>query len=197
LEGSAVSDGVLEVSAVPQGVAHVLVVRALGIEDVVQRAFASARSSPGTRGRWSGSVHLFARSFLPVLVGLLVRVASWRYRCGLCSPDEVLGSLVGGDVEVGFPEQLLGGSRRFLQYGSDEGRVIGSSVEILDQGRLRDLGDTISHGLEPFEVQPESFVPPTLDGFEVPWLRWFVGERLKVGGEASTGVVPVVDAVSR
>jgi hypothetical protein len=124
-------------------------------------------------------------------------VASWRCRCGLCSPDEVLGSLVDGDVEVGFLEQLLGGSRRFLQYGSDEGRVIGSSIEILDHGRLRDLGDTVSHGLEPFEVRPESFVPPILDGFEVPWLRWFVGEGLKVGGEASTEVVPVVDAVSR
>jgi hypothetical protein len=45
LEGSAVSDGVLEVPAVPKGVAHVLVVRALGVEDVVQRALASARSS--------------------------------------------------------------------------------------------------------------------------------------------------------
>jgi hypothetical protein len=29
------SHGVLEVSAVPEGVAHVLVVRALGIEDVI------------------------------------------------------------------------------------------------------------------------------------------------------------------
>jgi hypothetical protein len=154
LEGSAVPDGVLEVSAVPKSVAHVLVVRALGVEDVVQRALASTRSSPGARGWWSSGVHLFARSFLPALVGLLVRVASWRCRCGLCSPDEVLSSLVSGDVEVGFPEQLLGGSQRFLQYGSDEGRVIGSSVEVLDHGRLRDLGDTISHGLEPFEVRP-------------------------------------------
>jgi hypothetical protein len=76
LEGSAVSDGVLEVPAVPQGVAHVLVVRALGVEDVVQRALASARSSPGTRGRWSGGVHLFARSFLLAFVGLLVRGAA-------------------------------------------------------------------------------------------------------------------------
>jgi hypothetical protein len=121
LEGSVVSDGVLEVPAVPQGVAHVLVVRALGVEDVVQRALASARSSPGTRGRWSSGVHLFARSFLLAFVGLLVRVASWRCWRGLRSPDEVLSSLVGGDVEVGFPEQLLGGSRRSLQYGSDEG----------------------------------------------------------------------------
>jgi hypothetical protein len=196
LEGPVVSDGVLEVPAFPKGVAHVLVVRALGVEDVVQRVFASARSSPGTRGRWSGDVHFFVRPLLPAFFGLLVRVSSCCCRRGLCSPDEVLSSLVGGDVEVGFPEQLLGGSRRLLQYGSDEGRVIGSSVEVLDHGRLRDLGDTISHGLEPFEVRPESFVPPALDGFEVPWLRWFVGEGLKVGGEASTEVAPVVDAVS-
>jgi hypothetical protein len=106
LEGSAVLDGVLEVSTVPKGVAHVLVVRALGVEDVVQRAFASTRSSPG--------VNFFARPLLPAFVGLLVRIASWCRWCRLRSSDEVLGSLVGGDVEVGFPEQLLGGSRRLL-----------------------------------------------------------------------------------
>jgi hypothetical protein len=111
LEGSVVPDGVLEVSTVPKGVAHVLVVRALGVEDVVQRAFASMRSSSGARGRWSGDVNFFTRPLLPTLVGLLVRVAS---RCWLRSSDEVLSSLVGGDVEVGFPEQLLGGSRRLL-----------------------------------------------------------------------------------
>jgi hypothetical protein len=114
LEGSAVPDGALEVSAVPKGVAHVLVVRALGVEDVVQRAFASTRSSPGARGRWSGGVDLFARSLLPTLVGLLIRVASRCHWCWLHSSDEVLSSLVGGDVEVSFPEQLLGGSRRLL-----------------------------------------------------------------------------------
>jgi hypothetical protein len=114
LEGSAVSDGVLEVSTVPKGVAHVLVVRALGVEDVVQRAFASTRSSPGARGRWSSGVDFFARYLLPTLVGLLIRVASRCRWCWFYSSDEVLSSLVGGDVEVGFPEQLLGGSRRLL-----------------------------------------------------------------------------------
>jgi hypothetical protein len=104
LEGSAVPDGVLEVSAVPKGVAHVLVVRALSVEDVVQCTFASARSSSGARGRWSDGMHLFARPLLPAFVGLLVRVASWHRRCRFHSPDEVLSSLVGGDVEVGFPE---------------------------------------------------------------------------------------------
>ena len=114
MEGSAVPDEVLEVPAVTKSVAHVLVVWALGVEDVVPCAFASARSSSGARGRWSGGVHFFARPLLPAFVGLLVRVASWCCWCGLCSPDEVLGPLVGGDVEVGFPEQLLGGSRRLL-----------------------------------------------------------------------------------
>jgi hypothetical protein len=104
LEGSAVPDGVLEVPAVAKSVAHVLVVRALGVEDVVQRALGSTRSSLGARGRWSGGVHFFARPLLPAFVGLLVRVASWCRRCGLCSSDEVLGPLVGGDVEIGFPE---------------------------------------------------------------------------------------------
>jgi hypothetical protein len=40
LEGSAVPDGVLEISTVLEGVAHVLVVRTLGVEDVVQCPFA-------------------------------------------------------------------------------------------------------------------------------------------------------------
>ena len=104
MEGSAMPDGVLEIPAVAESVAHVLVVRALGVEDVVQRALASARSSSGARGRWSGGVHFFARPLLPAFVGWLVRVASWCCRCGLRSSDEVLSSLVDGDVEVGFPE---------------------------------------------------------------------------------------------
>jgi hypothetical protein len=114
LEGPAVSDGVLEVSAVPKGVAHVLVVRALGVEDVVQRAFASTRSSPGARGRWSSSVYFFVRPLLPAFVGLLVCITSRCCWCRLRSSDEVLSSLVDGDVEVGFPEQLLGGGRCLL-----------------------------------------------------------------------------------
>jgi hypothetical protein len=94
----------LEVSAVSEGVAHVFVVRALGIEDVIQRAFASSRSSSGVRGGRSGDVDLFTRPLLLAFVGLLVRVTLRCCRCGLCSSDEVLSSFVGGDVEVGFPE---------------------------------------------------------------------------------------------
>jgi hypothetical protein len=121
LEGSAVPHGMLKVSAVPKGVAHILVVRALGVKDIVQRASASARSSSGARGGWSGGVDFFTRPLFPTFVGMLVRVTSRCRRCRLCSSNEVLSSFVGGDVEVGFLEQLLGGSRRFLQYGTDEG----------------------------------------------------------------------------
>jgi hypothetical protein len=112
LEGSVVPHGVLEVSAVPEGVAHVFVVRALGIEDVVQCTFSSTRSSSGARGGWSSGVDFLTRPILPMFVGLLVRVASRCRRCRLCSSDEVLSSFVGGYVEVGFLEQLLRGSRR-------------------------------------------------------------------------------------
>jgi hypothetical protein len=104
LEGSAVPDGVLEVPAVTKSVAHVLVVRALGVKDVVQRALASTRSFSGARGGWSSGVYFFARPLLPAFVRWLVRVTSWRCWCRLCSSDEILGPLVGGDLEVGFPE---------------------------------------------------------------------------------------------
>jgi hypothetical protein len=39
-----------------------------------------------------------------------------------------------------------------LEYGSDEGRVIGSPVEVFNYRRLGDFGDAIPHGLKPLEV---------------------------------------------
>jgi hypothetical protein len=104
LEGSAVPDGVLEISADPEGVAHVLMVWTLGVKDVIQCTFASMGCPLGTRGGWSGGVDFFTRPLLATLVRLLVRIASWCRRCRLCSSDEVLSSFVGGDVEVRFPE---------------------------------------------------------------------------------------------
>jgi hypothetical protein len=65
----------LEVSAFPQGVAHVLVIWALGIEDVVQCPLASARCPSNTRDKWSGGMDLFTGPLLPTLVGLLVHAA--------------------------------------------------------------------------------------------------------------------------
>jgi hypothetical protein len=187
----------LEVSAVLQGVAHILVILALGIEDVVQCPLASAGHTSGTRDGWSGGMDLFTRPLLPALVGLLVCITPWCRWSRLHSPDEVLSPFVGGDVEVHLPEQLLGSGRRLLQYGSDEGRVFGSPVEVLDHCCLGDLGNAISHGLKPLEVRPKSLIPSAPDGFEVPRLRRLVGEGLEVGDKTPTKVAPIIDAVPR
>jgi hypothetical protein len=140
---------------------------------------------------------LFTRPLLPALVGLLVCVTPWCRWSRLHSPNEVLSPFVGSDVEVHLPEQLLGSGRSLLQYGSDEGRVIGSPVEVLDHCCFSDLRDAISHGLKPLEVRPKSLIPSASDGFEVPWLRRFVEEGLEVGDKTPTEVAPIIDAVSR
>jgi hypothetical protein len=175
---------------------HILVVWALGVEDVVQCSFASAGCPSGTRDGWSSGMDFFARPLLPALVGSLVRVTPWCGRSGLRFSDEALGTFIGGDVEVCLPEQLFGSGRRFLQYGSDEGRVIRSSVEVLDHCCFRDLENTISHGLKSFEVRPKRLIPSAPDGFEVPWPRRLVREGLEVGNKTPTGVAPIVDTVS-
>ena len=137
------------VSAVPEGVAHVLVVRTLGVEDVVQCSFASTGCPSGTRDRWSSGMDFFTRPILPALVSLLVRITPWCRWSRLRSLDEVLGPFVGGDVEVRLPEQLLVSGRCLLYYGSNEGRVIRFSVEVLDHCCFSDLENMISHGLKP------------------------------------------------
>jgi hypothetical protein len=114
LEGSAIFDGVLEISAVLEGVTHIFVVRALGVENVVQCSFASTGCPLGMRGGWSSGMDFFTRPLLPALVILLIRVAPWCRWSRLRSTDEVLGTLVGGDVEVYLLEQLLGSGRRLL-----------------------------------------------------------------------------------
>jgi hypothetical protein len=105
-------------------VAHVLVVRALGVEDVVQCPLASTGCPSGTSDGWSGGVDLLKRPLLPMPVGLLVHVAPRCRWCRFRSSDEVLGLLVSGDVEVCLSKQLFGGGRRFLQYGSDKGESL-------------------------------------------------------------------------
>jgi hypothetical protein len=68
----------------------------------------------GTRDGWSGGMDFFARPLLPAFVGLLFRVAPWCGWSEFHSSDEVLGSFIGGDVEVLLPEQLFGSGRCFL-----------------------------------------------------------------------------------
>jgi hypothetical protein len=192
---SSIYNGVLEVSVVPEGVVHIFVVRALGVEDVVQCSFTSAGCPSGMRDGWSSGMDLFTRPLLPALVDLLVCVTPWCRWSRLRSPDEVLSPFVGGDVKVCLPKQLLRGSLCFLQYGSDEGRVIRSPIEVLDHCCFSDLGNAISHGLKPLEVRSKSLIPSAPNGFEVPWLRQLVGEGLEVGDKTPTEVAPIVDAV--
>jgi hypothetical protein len=176
-------------------VVHIFVVRALGVEDVVQCSFASTGCPSGTRDGWSSGMDFFTRPLLPALVGLLVRVTSWRRWSRLHSPDEVLSPFIGGNVEVHLPEQLLRGGQRLFQYSSDEGRVIGSPIEVLDHCCFSNPGNAISHGLKPLEVRSKSLIPSAPDGYEVPWLRRLVGEGLEVGDKTPTEVTPIIDAV--
>jgi hypothetical protein len=62
-------DRVFEVYTVPQGVAHVLVIRTLGVEDLIQCLHSSARCTSGSSGRWPGGVHLLAGPFSQRLSG--------------------------------------------------------------------------------------------------------------------------------
>jgi hypothetical protein len=133
-------------------VAHVLVVRALGIEDVIQCPFASAGRTSSSSDGWSGRMYLLTRPLLLAPVRLLVCVVPWYRWCRFRTSDEVLGPLVSGEVEVYLSKQLFWVGRRFLQYGSDEGRIIGSPVEIFNHRCLGDFGDAVSHGLKPLEV---------------------------------------------
>jgi hypothetical protein len=102
------------------------------------------------------------------------------------APDVVLGPFIHDDADVYLLEQLFGGGWCFLEYSSDEGRVVGSPVEVLNYGRLSDFGDAVPHCLKPLEERPEGLIILAPNGFEVPWLRRLVGEGLEVGDEAAT-----------
>jgi hypothetical protein len=102
------------------------VIRALGIEDVIQCVCPYTWHAPGSSDRWPGGVDLFSGSFLPAFVWLLVRAPSWCRWYGFCTSDEVMGPLIYGDVDVRLPKQLFGGGRCRLKYGLDNGQVVGS-----------------------------------------------------------------------
>jgi hypothetical protein len=84
-----------------------------------------------------------------------------------------------------------------LEYGSDEGLVVGSTIEVFNHNHLSDFRDAIPHHLKSFEERLEGFIVLAPNGFEVPWLRWFIGERLEVRDKPATEVALVIDAVSR
>jgi hypothetical protein len=119
-----VSNGVLEISAVLQGVPHVVVIRTLGVENLVQCSYSSVGCAVGPSDMWPGGVYLLAGSLFPTFVWLLVHVLTQRGRHMLCASNEVLGLLVHGDVDIRLLEQLFGGGRCFLKYGPDKGRPL-------------------------------------------------------------------------
>jgi hypothetical protein len=58
-----------------------------------------------------------------------------------------------------------------LEYGSDEGRVVGSPIEVFNYGCLIDFRDAVPHCLKSFEERSEGLIILAPNGFEVPWLR--------------------------
>jgi hypothetical protein len=112
----------------------------------------------GSSGSWPGGVHLLVGPLFPAFVWLLVHIPLWCGRCRFCASDEVLGLLIRGDVNVCFPKQLFEGGRRLLKYGPDEGRVVGSSIEVFHHSRLSDFGDAVPHRLKPFEERSKSLI---------------------------------------
>jgi hypothetical protein len=78
---------VFEVSAVPQRVAHVLVIQTLGVEDLFQCSHSSAGCATSSSGRWPSGVHLLAGPLFPAFVWLLVHVLQQRGSCRFCASD--------------------------------------------------------------------------------------------------------------
>jgi hypothetical protein len=85
-------------------VAHLLVVWALGVKDLIQCSYNATRGAAGPSRWWPGGVHFFPGPFVPALVLLLVHVLLWCWGYRLHVADEVLVSFVGDDVHVRLPE---------------------------------------------------------------------------------------------
>jgi hypothetical protein len=93
-------DRVLEVPAISQSVAHLLVVRTLGVEDLIQRPYSAAGHTAGPRWLVAQRCALLPEASCPSICPLMVHVLSWRWKCGLRASNEVLVSFVGGDVDI-------------------------------------------------------------------------------------------------
>jgi hypothetical protein len=143
-------------------VPHVLVIRTLRVEDLVQCSYSSAGCATGSGARLPRGMHLLVGSLFPAFVQLLVHVPPWCGRHMLRASNEVLGPLVRDDVDVRLPEQLFGSGRCFLKYGPDKGRVVESPIEVFNHSRLNDFWNTVPHRLKSFKERSESLIilPP-------------------------------------
>jgi hypothetical protein len=90
----------------------------VGIEDLIlcSGVVASWRAD-GANRRGPYIMHFISRPLVPMVVRLL--------GCKLRVANEVLGTLVSGDLDVCFSEELLRGGWSFLEDGSNESPVIG------------------------------------------------------------------------
>lgn len=71
--------------------------------------------------------------------------------CGLRWLDKVMGSLDDVDVHVSVSKELFGRCWGLLKDGPREDLITRSPVEVLDHHHVRDVEDTIPHGLEMLE----------------------------------------------
>jgi hypothetical protein len=82
-------------------------VRALGVDDLVQCSYVASWHAAGLSRRGPSGVHFFSEPLVLVLVLLLVPTLLWCRGCRLHVADEVMSSFVYGDVDVCLPEQLF------------------------------------------------------------------------------------------
>jgi hypothetical protein len=97
-------DKVLNVLVVSYSVAHILVVWALGVEDLIQCPNSTTWCVAGPSTQWPSGMHLFPGPLVTTLFWLLVHVLPGCWEYGLCTPNEILGSLIHGDVDVRLPK---------------------------------------------------------------------------------------------
>jgi hypothetical protein len=88
-------------------VAHLLVVRALDDNDLIQRLYVASWHAAGPSRLGPNITHLISRPLVLALVRLLVPFLLRRMGCRLRVADEVLGLLVSGDVDVCLSEKLF------------------------------------------------------------------------------------------
>lgn len=99
------------------------------------------------------------------------------------------------DISVGVTKQLLHCEAWPLEQLLDEVLIAGAPVEVIDDYFVDDVGDLVSHRLEPLEVRAETLVVLPLHRLQVLGLGRFVGERAEVGDELGAKAIPAVDAI--
>jgi hypothetical protein len=72
------------------------------------------------------------RPLVLALVSILGQ-SSWLF-------NEVVGPFVSSDVDVSFPEELLGGRRGLLKDSPNESPIVRPPVEVLDHRHFSDAG---------------------------------------------------------